>query len=51
MKKIFTVSMDEELVEAIKSLVKSDHSFRSQSHFVEKIIKDYLSDGEEEGEA
>ena len=42
MKKIFTISMDEELAEAIKNLVKSDHSFRNQSHFVEKVIKDYL---------
>jgi len=42
MKKIFSVSMDEELVEAIKDLVKRDNSFRSQSHFVEKIIRDYL---------
>jgi len=42
MKKIFTISMDEELAEAIRKLVRSDHSFRNQSHFVEKIIKDYL---------
>ena len=43
-KKVFTVSMDEELAKAIKSLVNSSGKFRSNSHLVEEAIKNYLEE-------
>jgi len=42
MKKIFTVSIDEELAEAVKNLVNANDKFRSNSHLVEQAIKRYL---------
>ena len=44
MKKIVTISMDEELAEAIKALVNADDKFRSNSHLVEQAIKKYLEE-------
>jgi len=43
-KQIFTVSMDKELAEAIKSLVNSSDKFRNNSHLVEQAIKRYLEE-------
>ena len=43
-KKIFTVSIDEELAKSIKKLVRVNRSFRNQSHFVEEVIKNYLEE-------
>ena len=44
MKKIFTVSIDEELAQAIRMIVNNNGSFRSQSHLVEEAIKRYLEE-------
>jgi metal-responsive CopG/Arc/MetJ family transcriptional regulator len=43
-KKIFTVSIDDDLAEAVKNLVNSNASFRSNSHLVEQAIKHYLEE-------
>lgn len=43
-KKIVTISMDEELAEAIKNLVNADEKFRSNSHLVEQAVKKYLEE-------
>jgi Arc/MetJ-type ribon-helix-helix transcriptional regulator len=44
MKKIFTVSIDKELADAIKQLVNSNPEFRNNSHLVEQAIKQFLEE-------
>jgi len=44
MKKIVTISIDEELAEAIRQLVNSNDDFRSNSHLVEQAVKRYLEE-------
>jgi metal-responsive CopG/Arc/MetJ family transcriptional regulator len=44
MKQVFTVSIDEELVEKIREYSRNG-VFRNKSHLVEEAIKRYFSDG------
>ena len=45
MKRIFTISIDEDLVGRIKQ-ARRGGSFRNQSHLVEEAIKKFLGDSE-----
>ncbi len=45
MKQVFTVSIDEELVQKIREYAK-DSSFRNKSHLVEEAVKRLLNNKE-----
>ena len=45
MKQVFTISLDEELVQKIRNSTR-DSAFRNKSHLVEEAIKKFLGDFE-----
>lgn len=46
MKHVVSVSLDEVTIAKIREKLRSDKSFRSKSHIVEKAILEFLGDGD-----